>query len=378
MLHARVVEVNAGIAEAARRHGFALVDVFGATAAELSRGGAAPRRGPLPPFGSRLRALDGRRRSRLLAGALRGSDRRPLAASAHAALASAHHDRGRARGAAPPPRGGGPPAPLAPLHADAGLARRGAAGRRRRRGRLPRGHARQPLPRRRLLALVQRPRPPREGDRRRGPRPARPGRALDAARPRLDRLHRVRRGALRHRPAGLTRVFFSDAGATAVEIAIKMAFQHHQLRGDTARTEFVALRGGYHGDTSARCPIGGIDLFHRIFKPLLFDVHHAPQPYCYRCPLGEGAGVAAQLACADERRGAVRRDGRGRSRRSSSSRSMQGADGMIAQPPGLPAADARALRSRTARSSSATRWRPASAAPAPCSRWSRRASSPTS
>src|SRR5512139_2193942 len=66
-------------------------------------------------------------------------------------------------------------------------------------------------------------------------------------------------------PKGLTRVFFSDAGATAVEIALKMAFQHHQLRGDVERKEFVALRGGYHGDTLGAVSVGGIDLFHRIF-----------------------------------------------------------------------------------------------------------------
>src|SRR5512146_2862325 len=88
-------------------------------------------------------------------------------------------------------------------------------------------------------------------------------------------------------PRGLTRVFFSDAGATAVEIALKMAFQHHQLRGDAQRSEFIALRGGYHGDTIGAVSLGGIDLFHRIFKPLLFGVHRAPQPYCYRCPLGK-------------------------------------------------------------------------------------------
>src|SRR5512140_1070327 len=91
---------------------------------------------------------------------------------------------------------------------------------------------------------------------------------------------------LRWTPPGLTRVFFSDAGATAVEIAIKIAYQHHQLRGDTARSEFVAIRGGYHGDTIGSVSVGGIDLFHQLFQPLLFPVHHAPQPYCYRCPLG--------------------------------------------------------------------------------------------
>jgi adenosylmethionine-8-amino-7-oxononanoate aminotransferase len=133
-------------------------------------------------------------------------------------------------------------------------------------------------------------------------------------------------------PANLTRVFFSDAGATAVEIALKMAFQHHQLRGDTDRTEFVALRGGYHGDTIGSVSLGGMDLFHRIFRPLLFDVHHAPQPYCYRCPLGKTWPDCA-MACADEvERVFERRPGRIAALVMEPV--MQGADGMIAQPPG--------------------------------------------
>jgi len=133
-------------------------------------------------------------------------------------------------------------------------------------------------------------------------------------------------------PPGMTRVFFSDAGATAVEIALKMAFQHHQLRGDGERTEFVALRGGYHGDTIGAVSLGGIDLFHRIFKPLLFGVHHAPQPYCYRCPLGK-AWPECGMACADE----VEKIFEARSGKIAAlvlEPVMQGADGMIAQPPG--------------------------------------------
>ncbi len=133
-------------------------------------------------------------------------------------------------------------------------------------------------------------------------------------------------------PRGLTRVFFSDAGATAVEIALKMAYQHHQLRGDVARAEFVALRGGYHGDTIGAVSLGGVDLFHRIFKPLLFAVHHAPQPYCYRCPLGKvwpGCG----MACAEEVE-RIFRDREGRIAALVVEPLIQGADGMIAQPPG--------------------------------------------
>ncbi|HEX9400620.1 MAG TPA: adenosylmethionine--8-amino-7-oxononanoate transaminase [Anaeromyxobacter sp.] len=133
-------------------------------------------------------------------------------------------------------------------------------------------------------------------------------------------------------PRGLTRVFFSDAGATAVEIALKMAYQHHQLRGDAARTEFVALRGGYHGDTIGAVSVGGIDLFHRLFAPLLFPVHHAPQPYCYRCPLGKTL-PSCKMACADE----VEKlfvDRPGKIAALVLEPVMQGADGMIAQPAG--------------------------------------------
>jgi adenosylmethionine-8-amino-7-oxononanoate aminotransferase len=133
-------------------------------------------------------------------------------------------------------------------------------------------------------------------------------------------------------PRGLTRVFFSDAGATAVEIALKMAYQHHQLRGDVERTEFVALRGGYHGDTLGAVSVGGIDLFHRIFRPLLFPVQHAPQPYCYRCPLGKSL-PSCGMACADE----VEKIFAARPGKIAAlvlEPVMQGADGMIAQPPG--------------------------------------------
>ncbi len=133
-------------------------------------------------------------------------------------------------------------------------------------------------------------------------------------------------------PPGLTRVFFSDAGATAAEIALKMAFQHFQLRGDVERKEFVAIRGGYHGDTVGSVSVGGIDLFHRIFKPLLFPVRHAPQPYCYRCPLGKewpGCG----MACADEVE-RVFEAHRGKVAALVIEPLVQGADGMITQLPG--------------------------------------------
>jgi adenosylmethionine---8-amino-7-oxononanoate aminotransferase len=74
-------------------------------------------------------------------------------------------------------------------------------------------------------------------------------------------------------PPGLTRVFYSDSGSTAAEIALKMAFQYWQQRGgaDRRRTRFVALRDAYHGDTIGSVSVGGIDLFHSMYRPLLFD-----------------------------------------------------------------------------------------------------------
>jgi adenosylmethionine---8-amino-7-oxononanoate aminotransferase len=72
-------------------------------------------------------------------------------------------------------------------------------------------------------------------------------------------------------PPGLTRVFYSDSGSTATEVALKMAFQLWRQRGETSRTKFVALRMAYHGDTLGSVSVGGIDLFHAIYHPLLFD-----------------------------------------------------------------------------------------------------------
>ena len=71
-------------------------------------------------------------------------------------------------------------------------------------------------------------------------------------------------------PPGLARVFYSDSGSTATEIALKMAFQYWQQRGQR-RSRFVALRMAYHGDTIGSVSVGGIDLFHSMYRPLLFE-----------------------------------------------------------------------------------------------------------
>jgi adenosylmethionine---8-amino-7-oxononanoate aminotransferase len=77
-------------------------------------------------------------------------------------------------------------------------------------------------------------------------------------------------------PRDLTRVFYSDSGSTAAEIALKMAFQFWKQRGEE-RSRFVALRMAYHGDTIGSVSVGGIDLFHSLYRPLLFDTLKAEQ-----------------------------------------------------------------------------------------------------
>jgi adenosylmethionine---8-amino-7-oxononanoate aminotransferase len=72
-------------------------------------------------------------------------------------------------------------------------------------------------------------------------------------------------------PEGLTRVFFSDNGSTACEIALKMAYQWWHQRGEWWRSGFVCLRDSYHGDTLGSVSVGGIELFHSLYRPLLFD-----------------------------------------------------------------------------------------------------------
>ena len=79
-------------------------------------------------------------------------------------------------------------------------------------------------------------------------------------------------------PAGLSRVFFSDSGSTAVEIALKQSFQYWHLRGRASKRRFVRLGDAYHGDTLGAVGVGGIELFHRIFGPLLVDSIAIPSP----------------------------------------------------------------------------------------------------
>jgi adenosylmethionine-8-amino-7-oxononanoate aminotransferase len=135
-------------------------------------------------------------------------------------------------------------------------------------------------------------------------------------------------------PAGLTRVFFSDDGATAVEVALKMAFQYwRQLESpQPARTRFVALGGAYHGDTIGDVSLGGVERFHSLFGPLLFGTIRAPMPHCYRCPLGLDSSTCA-MDCAAALEDLLEKH-RGKIAAVVVEPLVQGAAGMITHPPG--------------------------------------------
>ena len=94
----------------------------------------------------------------------------------------------------------------------------------------------------------------------------------------------------------LTKVFYSDDGSTSVEVALKMAFQYWKHKGVDDKNTFISLNNAYHGDTIGAVSVGGIDIFHKAFEPLLFKTFRAPSPYCYRCELGKKY-PSCSLAC---------------------------------------------------------------------------------
>lgn len=88
-------------------------------------------------------------------------------------------------------------------------------------------------------------------------------------------------------PKGLSRVFYSDNGSTAVETAMKMSVQYWVNKGIKNKNRFVSLDMGYHGDTAGTMSLGGVDLFNKVFTPVFFKAYKVPTPYCYRCPAGK-------------------------------------------------------------------------------------------
>ena len=97
-------------------------------------------------------------------------------------------------------------------------------------------------------------------------------------------------------PRGLSRVFYSDDGSTAVEVAIKMALHYWVHRGQPQRRRFVAFTDAYHGDTIGAVSLGGIDLFHAIYKPLLFEVEHVTDAAALKSVLEKHSREVAAVA----------------------------------------------------------------------------------
>lgn len=134
-------------------------------------------------------------------------------------------------------------------------------------------------------------------------------------------------------PKGLGRVFFSDNGSTAVEIALKMAFQYWEQKGHEGKRKFVAFTGAYHGDTFGSMSVGEIDIFVKKYRPLLFSAFRAPFPYCYRCPVGKKS-ADCKTECLKAFEDILKRH-HGEIAACIIEPMFQGAAGMIVSPPGF-------------------------------------------
>lgn len=88
-------------------------------------------------------------------------------------------------------------------------------------------------------------------------------------------------------PRGLNKVFFADNGSSAVEVALKLSFQYHQQTGSCEKKRFVALSDAYHGETLGALSVGDLDLYSKIYKPLMMDTIKVSGPDCYRCKYGK-------------------------------------------------------------------------------------------
>jgi adenosylmethionine-8-amino-7-oxononanoate aminotransferase len=135
-------------------------------------------------------------------------------------------------------------------------------------------------------------------------------------------------------PAGLDRFFYSDNGSTAMEVAVKMAFQYQLHKGRGERSRFITFRHAYHGDTLGAVSVGGIDIYHSTFRPLLFETIQAPSPYCYRCELGCSGPETCGMKCLDALESLMELHGAACAGLVIEPL-LQGAGGMIVQPPGF-------------------------------------------
>ena len=115
----------------------------------------------------------------------------------------------------------------------------------------------------------------------------------------LEKMAHVMFAGITHQPAidlasslikasaeNLSKVFFSDNGSTSVEVALKMSLQYWQQTGNTNKTRFIYLKGGYHGETLGALSVCGLDIFRNKFEKVLLDNLEVEGPDCFRCPYG--------------------------------------------------------------------------------------------
>ena len=137
-------------------------------------------------------------------------------------------------------------------------------------------------------------------------------------------------------PDGLNRVFYSDSGSTAVEVALKIAFQYHRQKrsrkNGEERNMFVRLSDAYHGDTVGSISVGGISTFHHAYGPLLFPTLEVPSPVTFRVPAGHSPESYLQH-CDDELEQTIR-ENRDRIVAMIIEPLVQGAAGILVHPAG--------------------------------------------
>lgn len=144
--------------------------------------------------------------------------------------------------------------------------------------------------------------------------------------------------------SSLGKVFFSDDGSTAMEVALKLAYEFARRTGRSQSPRFLSLEGAYHGDTVGAVSLGHIDRFHKTFSGLLFKTDKVMAPYCYRCPFNrarpERADAREYRRCQWECVGKVEQKFAAQKKKRNSYAAfvveplMQGAAGMIPQPAG--------------------------------------------
>ena len=162
-----------------------------------------------------------------------------------------------------------------------------------------------------------------------------------------NRIHSPRHESARKSPITsrkFEKVFFSDDGSTALEVALKLAYEFTRRTRRIKSPRFLSLEGAYHGDTVGAVSLGHIGLFHKAYSGLLFKSDKVMAPYCYRCPFNrakpERADAREYRKCNWECVSKVEQKFAAQKKRGNPYAAfafeplMQGAAGMIPQPTG--------------------------------------------